>query len=345
MKKINARQLIIFYFIYSFSIKFLMLPQLLAVGAGRDAWITAGLGAIIELAILFVVLLKMEKRADTKILMPFMFLFFLLQVLITLKHTNHLLGATLYETLNDHMFIIPMLILGVFFVFSKTRSVFRAGEVFYVLILIAIFLAVLPSLVKVDLHEPLPILSRGLSPVFRTLYNNLIYFEAAIVLLMFKGDVVIGKGFTRKFMIWAAIGAAVFIGFVFLFYSLFGPLSNLRTVGVVDITGQNAYIAQNGRIEWIIACVWILLLLIRFGVLFYCCFAAAKSIACLNKAKPAVIAFPLAGVIYALFLFVSLDSVLVWTRPFVLGFYILIPLLFLLMGFISRKKLEGKKNV
>jgi hypothetical protein len=316
MKKINTRQLIIFYLIYSFAIKLLKLPSLL------DGWLTAALGMLIELAVLFVVLLAIERKGNVKVLMPLLFLFFLLQVLITLAHTNFLLGRTLYEDLNKHMFIIPMILLGAVFVFSKTRAVFRSGEIFYILIAIAVVLAVLPAIPKVDITETVPTLD------FRNLLDNLIYFEGALILLMFGGEVDIGKNFKRNFMGWALFGAVVFVAFVFFYNSLFGPLASLRPLGIVDVTGQNAYLAQNFRLEWIIVCVWLLLLSIRFGVLFHGCFLAVRS----KKVHSAFFAIPLAVLVYLLFLFLPLESVhRALTIPIAI-FIFAVPLLFLILG-------------
>jgi len=349
MKKISGRQFLIFYFIYSFAIKFLMLPHFLSVVAGRDAWIAMGSGALIELLVLWVVLFVMtrdkEKDVYNGLRSPFLakpvsviiFAFFLAQTLITLEHTKYLLSHTLYETLSVHMFIIPMLILGAFFCYSKTRAVFRSGEIFYILIIVAIFLAVVPSVLKMDAREVLPVFGNGLRPVLRAVYNNLIYFEAAFVLLIFKGEVDIKGKFKCKFMTWAAIGVLMLIAFVFVYYSVFGPLANLRTLGIIDITGQHSYITQGGRLEWIIVCVWLLLLLIRFGVLFYCCFATARYVTHLQKFQPAWIVFPLAAGIYTAHLLLTLNKVLTVLRPFVLGFFVLVPLLFFVMAKIPQK--------
>lgn len=335
MKKISTRQLLIFYFIYSFSIKFLTLPKILAGSAGRDCWIAAGLSCLVELAILFIILLTMnsENKGNlaAKVLMPALFAFFLLQLLVTLEHTNALLATTLYDKLNPHMFVIPMLVLGIFFCYSNTRAVFRSGEIFYILILIAIFLSVLPGLWKVSPRESLPVLGGGLTPVLRAVFDNLVYFEAGFVLLMFRGDIEIGKHFKKKFLITAGVGAVVFTAFIFFYYSLFGPLAAFKPLGIIDITGANSYLAQNGRLEWIIVCVWLLLLTLRFGILFYCCFAAVRHITP-AKFQPAAIVFPLAAAVYALFLFVSLPQVLGALRIPIFVFFVIIPVLFLIFG-------------
>jgi hypothetical protein len=357
MKKISTRQLIIFYFIFSFAIKFLLLPQFLAGTAGKDLWISAIIGVAKELVVLWVVLVVMAMDKDRDVyaglrlgkngigsavfakgVLTIMFAFFLLQAMITLVQTEYLLSHTLYESLNIHKFVIPMLVLGIFFCYSKTRAVFRSGEIFYILILVAIFLAVLPALWKVDVREVLPIVPSSFGPIWRAVYHNLIYFEGAVILLMFKGEIDIKKGFVRNFMIWAGIGAVVFVAFIFFYYSLFGPLANLRTLGVVDVTGQNSYIAQNGRLEWIIASVWLLLLLVRFGVLFYACFATARYVTHI-KFQPAAIVFPLAVVMYFMFVFVKdWSPVIEWSRPFTAALFVGVPLLFLILVLCTRRK-------
>jgi hypothetical protein len=189
-------------------------------------------------------------------------------------------------------------------------------------------LAVLPAIGKADANEVLPILGSGFMPVLHTVFNNLVYFEGALILLMFKGEVETKKNFKRNFMIWAAAGALAFTAFVFFYYSLFGPLSSLRPFGIVDVTGQNSYLAQNIRIEWIIVCVWLLLLALRFGVLFNCCVAAVR----VKKIKAAYFALPLAVVVYALFMFVPLQSVLGALRIPIAIFLVVIPFLFLILG-------------
>ena len=356
--KISTRQIIIFYFIYSFAIKFLMLPHFLSTDAGRDGWITALLGSLLELLILFAVTRVLQKDTDiyqtlrkktstvgAKAILSVLLLFFILQILITLKQTSNLLETTLYEDLNPLSFAIPILILGVAFCYAPTRSIFRSGELFYILIIIALGLSILPAINKIDMAEVLPILNNGTNPLFSGIYKNLIYFESAAILLMFKGDIKIDKNFSKRFMFWAGIGAIVFVAFVFLYYTMFGPLTIARPLSIVNITQQSSYITQNGRLEWIIVCVWLILLLIRFGVTFFACFVALRHIT-QTKLQPAAIAFPLAILIYIIHAFVivslvDLHNFINALLPFILAFYIFVAVLSLtLILFCKDKKIQ-----
>jgi len=216
-----------------------------------------------------------------------------------------------------------------------TRAVFRGCELFYVLIILGLGLALLPAISKSNPAEVLPVIDNGLSPIFSGLYKKLIYFEPAAILLLFHGDIKTNRKFTRTFMSWAGICAIVFIGFVFLYYTMFGPLTIAQPLSVVNITGQSSYISQNGRLEWIIACIWLVLLLIRFGVTFFACFATARYVTHI-RFQPAAIAFPLALIVFVLYMFVfpsfaDLKSLITMLRPFILVFYILIPIIAILI--------------
>lgn len=341
-----------------------MLPHLLAGIALRDAWISAALGSLIELGLLFIVLRAITLQKDNdiygslrrnvgqvgaKTVLFVLLLFFVLQALISLKTTSYLLNETLYEDLDFHAFAIPLLIAGVFFCYMQTRAVFRAGEIFSVLVLIGLGLSFLPSLIKINPSEVLPMLDGGLPIVFSGFYRNLIYFESGAVLLVFMGDVETDKGFTRKFMIAATVAAVVFVFAIFLFTSIFGPLASAKQLAIVNLTQVSSYIAQNGRLEWIMVLIWLVLLLMRFGITFFCCFALLRYITGIKKFQPAAIALPLAIVFYAIHarVIVSVADLNIFIEnllPFILGFYIAVPFFFAVNACINKNKGVSKNG-
>lgn len=284
MKKISTRQLIIFYFIYSFSIKFLMLPQLLSKTAGADGWISAAFGTIIELLVLWFVLslIQSPKFKVQKFILPLMLAIFLLQIFILINQSFNLLKDNLFENLSVYYFSVPMILLGVFFCFMPTRSVFRSGEIFFVFIIFGIILSVFPALAKINPQEVLPIWS-STGSIFSALYLNLIYFESAFFLLMFRNDIKVEKHFRKKFMTVATIVGAFFVFFIFMFYALFGPLAPMKNVAVTNLTIYSSYMTGNGRLDWVLVTMWLLLLLLRFGVTFFCAFMCLRNITGLKK--------------------------------------------------------------
>jgi spore germination protein KB len=361
-KKISTRQLIIFYLFYTFAVKFLMLPNALSGLAGRDAWLSALFGSILELALLFIVLTTMRLWHDddvyaglkkkvtpvgAKIVLVVLVIFFLLQSLISTRITNYLLTETIYEDLGTYTFIIPLLLVGIFFCYMSTRAVMRSGEILGAFVILALALALLPSFSKAIFTDVLPVLDTGVSPVFSGLFRNLGYFECSAVLLMFSGAVKIERGFTGKFMTAAALGAVVFVLFVFLFIAVFGPLASSKPLAIVNLTQVSSYIAQNGRIEWLMICVWLMLLIIRFGITFYCAFAGIRYILGPRVAQPAFIAIPIAIVLYIVHAFAitnttELGKLLHGLSPVLLCFYIAIPVLFVIVAILGKKSPQQK---
>lgn len=257
--------------IYSFSIKFLSLPALLSQTAGKDAWISALIGTVIELAILFPILLfvsrgKLNIEKFTIILLPI----FLFQVLILTNQTFNLLNDNLFDKVNRNLFSIPLLLLGVFFCMMPSRAIFRSGEVFFVFIIIGVVLSVFPAITSINAKEVLPIGSSGAGSIFLAVAKNLIYFEAFLFLLIFKGEIHVAPHFCKKFMTTAVLVGVFFVFFVFMFTSLFGPLAPTK-----DIAITTSFI---GRLDWLLVTSWLLLILLRFGITFFCAYKCVKNI-------------------------------------------------------------------
>ena len=317
MKKITTRQLIIFYCIYSFSIKFLSLPHLLALGAGHGAWIAAGIGTALELGVLFLALnvlaigngsdLYSDLRANTKwvgakFLILLMLLVFLLQLFILMGQTNSLMVGTLFDKLNVHKFLVPLLLLGILFCFMPARAIFRGGEVFFLLIIIGLALSVFPALGNIRFGEFSRTFDGGAWPIFETVFRYLIYFESAAFLLVFSGDIKVTKDFRKKFMGAATAVGLFFFFFVFMFIGVFGPLAPIKNVAITDFTVHGAFLVQSGRLDWVLICIWLLLLLVRFGATFYACFACLRYLFNI-KHRAGYIGFGIAVFLYLMYYF------------------------------------------
>ena len=341
------------------------MPGLLSSGAGRDAWIVALVGSAIELGILFLVLnvltigkgsdIYSDLRANTtfigaKFLVILMLAMFLLQLLILTSQSYLFLNEHLFSnTLNIHKFIVPLMLFGIFFCFMPARSFFRSGEIFYIVAILALALSVLPSLPQMRPSEITPMFGGGAAPIFKTLFHNLIYFESASFLLVFSGDIKVEKNFRRNFMITAGIVALFFVFFVFMFTSLFGPIADIKNVAIANLTLHSSFLTQSGRLDWILICVWLLLLLIRFGVTFFATFACIRYLFNI-KHRAGYIGFGIATIIYLLFYFLfadksSLDSFIRTVAPGVAALLIFIPIACFVNALILKRRNGSKTKI
>ena len=357
MKKISSRQLTIVYCIYSFSIKFLVLPQLLSQSAGRDAWISALIGTILELAVLFIALTVLTKNQNSdiysslrrttrwfgaKVVMTGMLVIFLIQIFILTSQAFSLLNDNMFERIPVYFFSIPMLLLGVFFCFMPVRALFRSGEIFFIFIVIGIALSVFPAIGQINPGEVLPILGNGIGSILGGFYLNLIYFESAFLLLMFSGNVKIEKHFRKNFMAMAAVLGVFFVFFVFMFYSLFGPLSPHKNLAISNLTLYSSFITQNGRLDWVLVTIWLLLLLLRFGITFYCAFSCLQYLTNV-KHRAGYLSISLAVFVFCISTFVlssqRIINNFIGTIPWLIVIlYVAIPVFIYINSFLTRSQ-------
>jgi spore germination protein KB len=264
----------------------LLLPSLLFKTAGRDAWIAAAIGTAIELLILYFTILYVSKKPktlfynDTKFFSKFFMLIFLAvfvyEILILLSQAYELLNDNLFEHVNRYTFFIPLILMGLFFCFCPSRAIFRSGEVFFVFIILGVAISVFPALTRTQPSEILPIFENGFMPILNAVLQNIIYFQSALFILIFKGEITTSPRFKTKFMTASILVGLFFVFFVFMFVCLFGELAEYKTVAITNFVA--------GRSGWTLVTMWLLLLLLRFGVTFFCAWRCMKYIAIGEKA-------------------------------------------------------------
>jgi spore germination protein AB len=287
MKSISTRQIIIFYGIYSFAIKFLSLPSTLYRTAGKDAWIAALIGTVIELIILLPILFLISKYNEKSIYdsilkkpqvilaiiaKTIMFLFliiFFYETLILLNQTFHLINESLFDSVPYYFFSLPLIFMGAFFCFNPTRSIFRSGEIFFIFIILGVIISIFPAFSHFNIKEVLPVGKSGIKNIFLAVFKSAIYFESIFFILIFKGEIKIEKHFIKKFMTTAIIIGLFFIFFVFMFTAVFGATAPYKSIAIT----------YGGRLDWVLITIWLLLIVLRFGITFFAGFKCLKFIA------------------------------------------------------------------
>jgi len=244
-----------------------------------------------------------------KIFVTALLVVFLVQLFILAGQSYNLLTQQLFLDLNIHKFLIPLSLLAVLFCFMPARAIFRSGEIWWPLVLIALALAVFPALHNMRFSQVAPAFSNGATPIFNGLFRNLIFFESAAFLLVFSGDVKVapkekGKwGFKPRFMLVASLVGLFFVFFVFLCTTLFGPLAPIKSTAITGLTTYSSFLTQGGRLDWLLVCTWLLLLILRFGITFYCAFAAIRYLFNV-KHRAGYIGFAIVAIVYPIFVWV-----------------------------------------
>ena len=295
-REISTRQIIIFYCIYSFSIKFLTLPSLLAKNVGHDAWIAALVGVVLELCFLYLVLLLIKKNLSNVFMKIFGLVIIapilLYEIVIISKQTYGILNNNLFEYVPYFLFVTSLVLLAVYFCLSHPRGIFRCAEIFFVFLILGVVLSVAPAIPNINVREILPIFDTSVGAIIKTVFINAIFFEPFLFIFVFRKNIEKTKLFKTKFMVSALIAGAVFVFFVFMFCALFGSLAPYKEIAVTNLTVYSAYITSGGHLDWVILTAWLLLVLLRFGVTCAAAFKCVRDVLPKKFMRPTI---PVAG--------------------------------------------------
>ncbi len=268
-QNINLRQLCIGYFLYSTSIKVLTLPSTLAQGTGNWAWLSALLGIIFEMVLVILASYLLHYTTNqTRLFRGICWLVIpalVYETILTTIQIFHLAYTDMFTNLGITVFVITLIGLGLFFLTRKPRAVFRTGEILWLLFVLGLILAIVPTLynLKVNWGD----LIRGTpDKVLPTIAVNLGCFETATFIIAFGSET---KKTNRELVhinLTALLCGVGYVIFMVLFILLFGPLSRHQTMGLVDMTTAAQFITNSGSMDWLIAIAILAALVLRFGV-------------------------------------------------------------------------------
>ena len=266
---INLRQLCIGYFLYSIGIKVLTLPSALITTAGNWAWVSALLGVLFELTLVFIACLILKYLQSNgkffRVLCWLMIPLVLIGIVITAIQVYHLAYTHLFTNLGISVLVITLIALGFFFLTRKPRAVFRAGEVLRLLFVLGLILAIVPTLYNIDINWQ--DLTRGNSNgILPATLMHLGFFESATFVLAFGSESRKANRDLWRINLTALLCGIGYVVFMVLFVLLFGSLGRHHTLGLVDMTTAAQFITHTGSLDWLISTAILATLILRFGI-------------------------------------------------------------------------------
>ncbi len=267
-EKINIRQLCIFYFIYSLSIKLLSLPSILAQGSGNLAWMSALIGISFEIITVFIATLLLRllknKSLSMKIICILLIPPLAYGIWITCLELKKIAYDNLTTQINMTVFVLILVFIAFFFATRKARSCFRSAEILWTLGILGVIIAVIPALY--DLNPDFNSLLNGdYSTVLTAALPTLIYFESASFILIFGLDSSRSKKDLIKINITSIISGFAFVIFIILFILLFGSVAGYKTSALVDFTTASSFITNTGSLDWFITSSILAMLVLRLS--------------------------------------------------------------------------------
>ncbi len=283
MKNIlSVRQAGILIFFSIISIKFITFPAIYGKYAGVDGYLGMAINLMVDVVLFGVLMWVASKNKNhtfnqilerllgktiTKIILIFMFLFFVVKAFYLVKEFHHYLLNTLFSELQFLYFVVPLLVFVTYFMSRSLRAIGRSAEIFYPIVLFALSVTIVLPYKYLDVTNILPIMGNGLNPVLtaamRTSFSTGDYF----VFILMMGNIKIEKNTYSKLFRYVLFGAGIVFVFYIIFSILYGDLSFGSIMAVGDIPLFASFPSTVGRIDWITINLWTIVALFQAGVL------------------------------------------------------------------------------
>lgn len=356
--KMSYRQLsvIIFYMLVAF--KVLSLPSLMYQTCKNDGYLSVLLMMLID-AVLLWASIKVLKKAKDKNIYQFIKQYTgsviakIIIILLTLIPIIHLglktkglewfLAKNLYTKFEWFQFAIPLGLVVCYMIYKGSRNIGRVCEFFIWIIIVGVIIIIIKGFNSVDLTFFMPILSKGITPIFKAIYDHLAWFGISGELLFFAGEIDFSHEKKSNIFIYSGI-AIILIQFVlWSFYGAYGIMSSTHNFAISDISQISNTNVSLDELSWLIVTVWAVAQILHIAIYGYIFCKGIKLIFNIKNEYVLTLILFLALTIWTYWgehtialEKIFLNDIVVWT--IIIGQYI-IPLLIFIMSFIKKKKI------
>ena len=282
--KMSYRQasIIIFYMLVAF--KVLSLPSLMYQTCKNDGYLSVLIMMIVD-AILIWASIKIIKQAKDKNIYDFvkqytgsviakiivigLTLVPLIHLGIKTKGLEWFLVKNLYTKFEWFQFAIPVSLVTCYMIYKGIRNIGRVCEFFVWIIVVGVIIIIIKGFSSVDLTFFLPILSNGITPIFKAIYNYLAWFGLGGELLLFCGCVDFKDEKKSRVFFYSAIAIILVQLVLWSFYGAYGIMASTHNFAISDISQiSNANMALD-ELSWLIVTVWAIAQILHIAIYGY----------------------------------------------------------------------------
>ena len=285
-KQVSIKQFVAIQFLVALAVKMFMLPALMLRIVGKDSYIVMGIWIAFEFLNLTFFLITAKRNPDktiydilsdalgkagSRIAIVLFSAFFVIKGVLIISEIKMFFSVTMYAEIGWAIMIIPLLVLLSSFAIRSLRAMGRTAEIILPIVLISTL--VLSGLLIGDMQGDnlMPVLENGFSPVAEGLLTFPVWFGDITFLLIFLGNVKLGKGFVL-----ATLLSKLFASLLVMFFSsmLFATYANMGTLidygnNVSNMTQFSLGAHDYGRFDLLFYCVWMLSVFMKLALIFY----------------------------------------------------------------------------
>lgn len=285
MRAISTTQFIVLSVFLTISTKVLTIHPLVYEYAGKDSILSVTLGMLLDLLLLFIVIIIMQKNKDitffellkkcfgqvvARILLVFLFVFILLKATFLYQETHSFFMQFLYDEIPLLLYIIPLFFITGYLAVKGIHTIVRSMEIFALFILIGIVICGTSALNGINFDHILPFFENGVTPMFEGLQAQTFYRGNAIILLCFMGKIDFKKHFKTKFMLFNIVLSLLIVVVSLVFYTVYGPSARYVEFTLADLPQYDPFVSDLGRLNWLSVVVCTMALFLTSATFLYC---------------------------------------------------------------------------
>ena len=286
MKEITTRQFIIIAIIVMLTSKFVTMPTIIFAGATKDAIFSIILGLCIELLLIFLITLAIQRNQDKNlfqllkekfsivgayIIFILLFIYIFARLTFSYQELYSFFVKLLYDEFSPLLFAVPAFFVTVYLAYKGARTIGRTFEILFAFIVFGAIIAISSNLEFLSFDTNMPYFENGLSPMLAGFSNGAFYFGNSICLLFFVGKIKITQTkFVSKTMLATGITALVVTLFCFIFYDVFGMSMQYTLFALTEYSQYDPFILELQRLVWLSAIIDITKLFCSTAVFVYC---------------------------------------------------------------------------
>ncbi len=251
--------------------KVLSLPSLMYQTCKNDGYLAVLIMMIVD-AILVWASIKIIKQAKgkniyefvkqytgnigAKILVIGLTLVPLIHLGIKTKGLEWFLVKNLYTKFEWFQFAIPIALITCYMVYKGARNIGRVSEFFVWVIVVGVIIIIIKSFGAVDLTFFLPILSNGIKPIFKAIFDYLAWFGLGGELLLFCGCIDFKDEKKSRIFFYSVVAIILVQLVMWAFYGAYGVMAATHNFAISDISQiSNANMALD-ELSWLVVTVW-----------------------------------------------------------------------------------------
>ena len=358
--QIDSTQLATLVFTVLSGEKLLQVPSLLAKDVGHDSWIVVlclfVADAICMCLCLWAVKINLKHRLTFGTILQktvtrvgkfvVLALFFALFVcrILTLCVSSYKMFATTFDISTDWtLFVALVAIVCYVAICLGFNAIARTSQLLFPLMFLSVLTLLVFPATQVPVSQLLPIGEAGVENIAQSAFSRSFWFgDYVVVYFLMEHVQPKNNKLFAPVLTTFAVGALLVVAVNVIFVCLFGSLAQNSAIAISKISLFSVADSSNGRWDWLTLSVWLMSVLVKVVVFFFCAYRCVQEALGLHFSKtslPVVLAIALPLLVP---LFVSSEDVVAkfvtWcTIPFAIVLYVL-PFAMPLLATIANKK-------